>query len=103
MAPPLGWLAALAQPPWARAIALTMASPRPAPSSLRARPMSAGRAKRWKACVRYSAGNPGPLSLTSMRGPASTHHAAVRHLSIKSGKLKAEAQIHPNNRDCRGR
>src|ERR1039458_8944247 len=44
---------------------LTIASPRPAPPSLRARPES-GRRKRSKACGRKSAGKPGPESRTSM-------------------------------------
>src|ERR1039458_4768306 len=52
-------------------MALTIASPRPAPPSLRARPES-GRAKRSKACGRNCAGKPGPESETSIArsGPA---------------------------------
>src|ERR1019366_7661914 len=46
-------------------MALTIASPRPAPPLVRARPES-GRRKRSKACGRKSAGKPGPESRTSM-------------------------------------
>jgi ferredoxin len=44
-APPPGWFRAVACPPWAWAMACTMAGPRPAPPSARARPES-GRANR---------------------------------------------------------
>src|ERR1039457_5056382 len=64
-APPSGRFRAAARPACAWAMALTIARPRPAPPSLRARPES-GRLKRSKACGRNGAGKPGPPSQTSI-------------------------------------
>ena len=56
--PPSGRLRAVAVPPCALAMALTIASPRPAPPSRRAR-LESGRAKRSKAWGRNSVGEAG--------------------------------------------
>ena len=52
------------EPPWARAISATMASPSPLPPSSRAR-ASSSRTKRSKIRVRWSSGTPGPSSSTT--------------------------------------
>ena len=84
-APPPGRWPAVTWPPCASAMARTMASPRPAPPSLRARSWS-GRRNRSNACGRKSAGKPGPRSRTSITSAGPSPSGRQHHVRPARGE-----------------
>ena len=88
-----------ARPPWALAIASTIASPRPAPPAARVRAESA-RAKRSKIRSSASAGTPQPSSSTSISTPpgrvaAGAQLDRVRGLGVLDGVLEQRVERRP--------
>src|SRR5262245_46107749 len=71
--PPAGSSCAQSRPPFASAKPRAIASPRPAP-----RPAAVPRLNGWKSASRFSAGRPGPLSITCRRSSVEPCSARTR-------------------------